>query len=55
MVYKSFNKKSKGAGLKKNQGIFLQKSQLADELHKPIIRKFKNEKCILHLETIFGV
>ena len=50
MVYKFFNKKSKGAGLKENQ-------QLANELHKPIIRKFKKkkEKCILLLRTIFGV
>ena len=36
MVYKFFDKKSKGSGLK-NQ-------QLADELHKPIIRKFKKRK-----------
>ena len=37
MVYKFFGKKSKGAGLKENQ-------QLADELHKPIIRKFRKRK-----------
>ena len=36
MVYKFFDKQSKGSGLK-NQ-------QLADELHKPIIRKFKKRK-----------
>ena len=36
MVYKFFDKKSKESGLK-NQ-------QLADELHKPIIRKFKKRK-----------
>ena len=36
MVYKFFDKKSKASGLK-NQ-------QLADELHKPIIRKFKIRK-----------
>ena len=47
MVYKFFDKKSKGSGLK-NQ-------QLADELHRPIIRKFKKEKCILLLRIIFGV
>ena len=29
--------------------------QLADELRKPIIRKFKKEKFIHRLETIFGV
>ena len=32
MVYKFFDKKSKGVGVNK---------QLAEELHKPIIRKFK--------------
>ena len=47
MIYKFFDKRSKGSGLK-NQ-------QLADELHKPIIRKFKKEKCILLLRIIFWV
>ena len=37
MVYKFFDKKSKGSGLKENQ-------QLANELHKPIIKKFKKKK-----------
>ena len=50
MVYKVFDKKSKGAGIKneikKNQ-------QLNNELHKPIIRKFKKGRCILLLEIIF--
>ena len=50
-----FDKKSKGSGLKENQGNFLQNSQLADELHKSVIRKFKKEKCFLYLETIFGM
>ena len=45
MVYKFFDKKSKGAGvnnkIKKNQRrIDLATHQLAEELHKPIIRKF---------------
>ena len=31
-----------------------QNEQLAEELHKPIIRKFKKEKCIQHSKTIFG-
>ena len=44
MVYKFSDKKSKGSGLKENQGDFLQNSQLADERHKPIIRKFKKRK-----------
>ena len=33
MVYKFFDKKSKGDGIKENQ-------QLANELHKPIMKKF---------------
>ena len=38
MVYKSFDKKSKGGGV----NIEVKRSeQLAEELHKPIIRKFK--------------
>ena len=44
MVYNFFDKKSKGSGLKENQGNFLQNSQLANELHKLIIRKFKKIK-----------
>ena len=44
MVYKFFDKKSKGSDLKENQGNFLQNSQLADELHKPIISNFKKRK-----------
>ena len=49
MVYKFFDKKSKGACLKENQGNFLQNSQLANELHKPIIRKFKKKKISFFL------
>ena len=37
MVYKFFDKKSKGSGIKQYQ-------QLAKELHKPIVRKFKKRK-----------
>ena len=37
MVYKFFDKKTTGGGIK-----FMQ--QLAEELHKPIIRKFKKRK-----------
>ena len=33
----------------------IKNEQLAGELHKPIIRKFENEKYIHHLKTIFGV
>ena len=38
MVYKFFDKKSKGTGIKNE---IKQNQQLANELHKPIIRKFK--------------
>ena len=52
MVYKFFDKKSTGGGV----NIPLEFSeQLAKELCKPIIRKFKKEKFILDLEIIFGV
>ena len=42
MVYKFFDKKSKGTGIKQNQ-------QLPNELHKPIIRKFKKKKSAFFL------
>ena len=45
MVYKSFDKKSKGIGVKHfNTKLIPQNNQLADELHKPIIRKFEKRK-----------
>ena len=41
MVYKYFDKKSKGSGAKDiNTKLIPQNEQLADELHKPIISKF---------------
>ena len=39
MVYKCFDKKSTGSGVKSTPN-----QQLADELHKPIIKKFKRRK-----------
>ena len=39
MVYKCFDKKSKGSGVANNE--IKQNLQLAKELHKPIIRNFK--------------
>ena len=39
MVYNFFDKKSSGSGIVNKENI-----QLADELHKPIIRKFKKRK-----------
>ena len=40
MVYKFFDKKSKGSGITTNEFNY----QLANELHKPIIKKFKKRK-----------
>ena len=59
MVYTFFDKKSQGSGRPLSSASQLapnkENMQLADELHKPIIRKFEKEKRILHLEIIFGV
>ena len=60
MVYKVFNKNTKGNGVTKlaNKSAIKyvpQNEQLADELHKPIIRKFKKEKYIQHSKTISEV
>ena len=45
MVYKFFDKKSKGSGVKHvNTKLIPQNQQLADELHKPIIKKFEKRK-----------
>ena len=45
MVYKFFDKKTAGSGAKHvNTKITPQNQQLAEELHKPIIRKFEKRK-----------
>ena len=45
MVYKFFDSKSEGSGAKHvNTKLIPQNKQLAEELHKPIIRKFKKRK-----------
>ena len=50
MFYKFFDKKSKGSGINKPN------YQLANELHKPIIRKFKKRKVYSsHRDNIWGV
>ena len=51
MVYKLFDKKSKGSGV--NIEV-MHNEQLAKELQKPIIRNFRKEQFILDLKTIFG-
>ena len=51
MVYKVFDKKSKGSGIVNEPDY-----QLANELHKPIIRKFKKRKVYSSLKhNIWGV
>ena len=60
MVYKFFDKKSslltdKSAKGSSANNKIKQNQQLAEELHKPIIKKFKKEEFILHSKTISGV
>ena len=56
MIYKFFDKISKGSCLEENQWNFLQNSQLANELHKPIIGKFKKRKVHSSFkDNIWGV
>ena len=50
MVYNFFDKKSKGSGISNEPN-----HELPNELHKPIIRKFKKRKVYSFLETIIGV
>ena len=51
MVYKFFDKKSKGSGIINERNY-----QLANELHKPIIRKFKKRKVYSSFrDNIWGV
>ena len=53
MVYKFFDKKSQGRGLVNNNK---ENVQLANELHKPIIRKFKKRKVYSSFrDNIWGV
>ena len=50
MVYKLFDKKSSGSGITEPN------CQLADEIHKPIIRKFKKRKVYSSFrDNIWGV
>ena len=51
MVYKFFDKKSKGSGIINEPNY-----QLANELHKPIIRKFKKRKVYSSFrDNIWGI
>ena len=52
IVYKILNKKSKGSGIATNQSNY----QLANKLHKPIIKKFKKRKVYsLFRDNIWSV
>ena len=53
IVSKCFDKKFTGSGIKNE--IKQNQQQLAEELHKPIIRKLKKKKYIHYLKTIFVV
>ena len=60
MVYKLFDKKTKRSGVtnfahKSAIKSIPQNEQLAEELHKPIIKKCFKKKYIQHSKTIFGV
>ena len=57
MVYKFFDKKSMGSGFKKLKNTTKSSSSvLADELHKPIIKKFEKRKVYSQFkDNIWGV
>ena len=51
MVYKFFDKKSSGGGITNESN-----NQLVDELHKPIVRKFKKRKVYASFrDNIWGI
>ena len=55
MVYNFFDKKSAGSGVKQvNTKLAPQNQQLAEEPHKPIIRKFEKRKVHAAFPIIFG-
>ena len=52
MVYQFFDKKTSGSGIKNEN---MSDQQLAEELHKPVIRKFNKIKVQLHFtDNIWG-
>ena len=53
MVCKLFGKKETSGGAVKNE--IMQNKKLTEELHKPIIKKFKNSKVyLLFIDNIWG-
>ena len=56
MVYKYFDKKSMGSGTAKSSSLERSSLKLADELHKPVIRKFNKRKVYSQFkDNIWGV
>ena len=51
MVYKCFDEKTSGGAVKRE---IMLNEQLAQELHKPIIRKFEKQKVHPFLKTMLG-
>ena len=49
MVYKFFDKSSSGTGVKSQ---IMSKQELAEELHKPFIRKFEEQKVYSSFKDI---
>ena len=52
MVYKYFDKKTSGSGIKNEN---MSNKELAEELRKPVIRELKKKTHTYLLQTIFGV
>ena len=52
MVYKLHDKRSLGGGVKSE---IIPNQELAEELHKPVIRKFEKRKIYPSSKTIFAV
>ena len=56
MVYKFFDKKSAGSGVKHvNTKLAPQNQELAEELVNPLLENLKKERYTQHLKLIFGV
>ena len=56
MVYKSFDKKSIGSGTTKSSSLKRSSLRLADELHKPVIKKCNKRKVYSQFkDNIWGV
>ena len=52
MVFKFFDKKSKGTGIKNE---VKENGELEKELHKTIIRKFKKGESTHRIKAMFGI